>query len=119
MLFLRQEGKWDEVLYADMFFILRNHQEWQRDCGIRPPSDPLVLALEKENKAKGRQIKCCCSACSIRQWCMRSDKIYHSEEQEQDTFEWMKAPPGRREVAAEAEDEEDFPKKEEDSGWEG
>lgn len=43
---------------------------------------------------------------------MRSDKIYHSEEQEQDTFEWMKAPPGRREVEGEAEDEEeeDFPK---------
>lgn len=41
----------DEVSYADMFFSLQNHLEWERDCGIRAPSDPLVLALEKENKA--------------------------------------------------------------------
>ncbi|XP_042653128.1 uncharacterized protein LOC122153833 [Tyto alba] len=46
----RREGKWDEVSYADMFFTLRNHPEWQRDCGLVPPQDPMVLALERENK---------------------------------------------------------------------
>lgn len=30
MLFLRREGKWDDVSYADMFFVLRYHQELQR-----------------------------------------------------------------------------------------
>ncbi|XP_042653251.1 uncharacterized protein LOC122153867 [Tyto alba] len=31
-----------------MFFTLRNHPEWQRDCGLVPPQDPMVLALERE-----------------------------------------------------------------------
>ena len=33
-LFLRREGKWDEVSYAKMFFTLRNHPEWQKESGI-------------------------------------------------------------------------------------
>lgn len=28
MLFLRQEGKWEEVSDADAFFPLQNHPEW-------------------------------------------------------------------------------------------
>lgn len=47
MLFLRWEQKWKEVTYADMFFSLQNHPEWQRDCGLSVPSEPFVLALEK------------------------------------------------------------------------
>ncbi|KAK4816823.1 hypothetical protein QYF61_023887 [Mycteria americana] len=35
MLFLRREGKWDEVVYADRFLTLRNHPEWQKDIGQR------------------------------------------------------------------------------------
>ena len=51
MLFLRREGKWDEVLYADMFFTLRIHPEWQKECSINlAPSDPLILALEKKGE---------------------------------------------------------------------
>lgn len=61
MLFLRWKGKWDEVSYTDMFSTLLNHLEWQRNCGLRAPLDPLVLALEKETKAKKGQIKQCCS----------------------------------------------------------
>ena len=46
---------WDEVMYADMFSILRNHLEWQRDCGINIlPEDPLVLSLEKKREVKRR-----------------------------------------------------------------
>ena len=30
MLFSRREGKWDEVIYADMFFTLQDHPEWRR-----------------------------------------------------------------------------------------
>lgn len=49
MLFLRREGKWDEMLHVDMFFTFRRQPEWQKECGINlAPSDPLVLALEKE-----------------------------------------------------------------------
>lgn len=51
MLFLRLEQNWEEVRCANMFFSLWHHPEWQRDCGIGAPSDPLVLALEKDNKA--------------------------------------------------------------------
>ena len=75
MLSLRREGKWTEVSYADMFFSLRNHPEWQWGCGLRAPSDPLVLALEKENKTKRGKLKQCCSACSIGQKCTKSDKV--------------------------------------------
>ena len=75
MLFLRREGKCTEVACADIFFSLRNHPEWQRDCGLRAPPDPLVLALEKENKTKRGKLKQCCSACSIGQRCTKSDKV--------------------------------------------
>lgn len=54
MLFLRREGKWDEVSYADMFFTLRNHPEWQKECGINlAPQDPLILAIEKDMRKEG------------------------------------------------------------------
>ncbi|XP_009864506.1 PREDICTED: natural cytotoxicity triggering receptor 3 ligand 1 [Apaloderma vittatum] len=80
MLFLRREGKWDEVSYTDMFFTLRNHPEWQRNCGMVPPQDPLMLALERE-RGKGN-IKRCCSACSTGQRCTRADKIHQMPEPE-------------------------------------
>ena len=80
MLFLRREGKRTEVAHADMFFSLRNHPEWQRDCGLRAPSDPLVLALEK--KTKRGKLKRSCSACSIGQRCAKSDKVYQTVAQE-------------------------------------
>ena len=71
MLFLRRERKWDEVMYADMFFTLRQHPEWQKKCGINlAPSDPLVLALEKDKRGK-TELKRCCSACSIGQRCLK------------------------------------------------
>lgn len=42
MLFLRREGKWDEVMYADMFFTLRNHSDWQKNVAlIWPHKTPL------------------------------------------------------------------------------
>lgn len=82
MLFLRREGKWDEVTYADMFFTLRNHPEWQRSCGINPaPQDPLVLAMEKEQKKVGQGMKRCCSSCSIGQRCT---KLKEEEERIED-----------------------------------
>lgn len=83
MLFLRREGKRSEVSYCDVFFSLRNHPEWQRDCGIKAPLDPPVPALEKENKAKSGKLKRCCSACSVGQRCIKLDKVYQSTFQEQ------------------------------------
>lgn len=73
MLFLKREEKWDEVLY-DMFFTLRQHLEWQKKHGIFfAPTDPLVLALEKDRweKDKKEVLKRCCSACSIGQRCLK------------------------------------------------
>jgi len=73
MLFLRREGKWDEVSYADMFFTLRNHPEWQKESGINlAPQDPLVLALERDRKKELGKLKRCCSACSIGQRCLKT-----------------------------------------------
>uniref|UniRef100_A0A669QRN4 Core shell protein Gag P30 domain-containing protein n=1 Tax=Phasianus colchicus TaxID=9054 RepID=A0A669QRN4_PHACC len=81
MLFLRREGKWDEVAYADMFFTLRNHPEWQKECGMGAPQDPLVLALEKEQRtANNRKMKRCCSACSIGQQCTKLTKTRTHDE---------------------------------------
>ena len=58
LLFLRREGKWDKAMYADMFFTLRNHPEWQKDCGFNfAPQDPMVLALEKENQKELGKLK--------------------------------------------------------------
>ncbi|KAK4810545.1 hypothetical protein QYF61_004508 [Mycteria americana] len=51
MLFCRQEGKWDEVPYADLFFTLRNHPEWQKQCGMIP-QDSIILTLEKQGRNK-------------------------------------------------------------------
>ncbi|KAK4814845.1 hypothetical protein QYF61_027819 [Mycteria americana] len=67
-----QEGKWDEVVYADRFFTLRNHPEWQKECGINlAPQHPMVLAIEKERNKQNEVLKRCCSACSIGQRCLK------------------------------------------------
>lgn len=95
MLFLRREEKWEEVTYADLFFSLQNHPEWQRSCGIKPPSDPFVLALEK-NKANRGKPKHCCDACSINQRCTQPDKVYHAEKQEQELTDLLRPPPKRQ-----------------------
>uniref|UniRef100_A0A493SVC5 Core shell protein Gag P30 domain-containing protein n=1 Tax=Anas platyrhynchos platyrhynchos TaxID=8840 RepID=A0A493SVC5_ANAPP len=83
MLFLRREGKWDEVSYADMFFTLRNHPEWQKECGINlAPQDPLILSIEKDMRRDGvGKLKRCCSACSIGQRCL---KLNEPEERMED-----------------------------------
>lgn len=92
MLFLRRESKWDEAAYADMFFTLRNHPEWQRDCGIVPPQDPMVLALERGNsKGLKGKLRWCCSACSIGQRCTKTSKIHQGPEQ--DLIDVFKPPP--------------------------
>ena len=81
MLFLRRENKWEEVAYADMFFTLRNHPEWQKECGMGPPQDPFVLTIEKvRRKAKESKIKRCCSSCSIGQQCTKTGKVREPEE---------------------------------------
>jgi len=68
MLFLRRERKRDEVSYANTFFTLRNHPEYQINCGLMVPWDPLVLGVEKDNKREGEgKLERSCSACSIGQ----------------------------------------------------
>ncbi|KAJ7423564.1 hypothetical protein BTVI_09338 [Pitangus sulphuratus] len=70
MLFLRRMNKWDVVIYADLFSTLRNKPKWQKDCGINvAPQDPLILALERDQK-NHKQEKRCCDACSIGQRCL-------------------------------------------------
>lgn len=96
MLFLRREGKWEEVSYADAFFSLRNDPEWQNDCGIITSSDPMILALEKENKKRREKINRCCSSCSTGQRCIRSDKVYQTVAQDDDELTDLLQPPLRR-----------------------
>ncbi|XP_015716576.1 natural cytotoxicity triggering receptor 3 ligand 1 [Coturnix japonica] len=89
MLFLRRESKWDEAAYADMFFTLRNHPEWQKECGMGPPQDPFVLTVEKERCETGEsKIKRCCSSCSIGQQCTKTGKVREPEE----LSEYLQAP---------------------------
>lgn len=91
MLVLRREGKWDEVLYVDMFFTLRNHPEYQTDWGLTVPQDPMVLALEKEYKKEGkRKLKRRCSACSIGQRCTKLGNVRDPEAG--DLLEYYKPP---------------------------
>lgn len=106
MLFLRREGKWSEVSYCEMFFSLRNHPEWQRDCGIKAPLDPLVLAVEKENKAQRGKLKRCCPACSIGQRCIQLGKVYQSTFQERGSSDLLEAPPNGQEREREERDGE-------------
>lgn len=76
MLFLRREGKWEAAAYADMFFTLQNHPEWQKNCGLGPSQDPMVLTLESDRRKeeKGKGMKRCSSSCSISQCRTRIDK---------------------------------------------
>ena len=75
------------------FSLLQNHPKWQRGCGLRAPSDPLVLALEKENKTKRGKLKQCCSVCSIGHKCTKLDKVYQSVAQERDLVDDLFKPP--------------------------
>lgn len=85
MLFLRREDKWDEVGHADMFFSLRNHLEWQKDCGVNlSPQDPLVLALKKDQRDKLPQQKQCCLACSIGERCLKLERENTREDRLED-----------------------------------
>ncbi|XP_027523374.1 uncharacterized protein LOC113958934 [Corapipo altera] len=94
MLFLRRLGKWDEVMYCDMFFTLRNKPEWQRECGVNvAPQDPLVLALEKDKKNL-RPKERCCDACSIRQQCLKLKRRDSEKESEVSLWEYQPYAPG-------------------------
>ena len=57
------------------------------------PSDPLVLALEKDSKADRGNPQQCCSVCSINQRCTHSDKVYQTEAQEQELIDLFRPPP--------------------------
>lgn len=85
LMFLRQEEKWDETISVDMFFTLRNHPEWQRECGINPaPSDPLLLSLEKDEKKqrKEKPPSRCCLSCATGQRCLKLKPEEREEEVE-------------------------------------
>jgi len=98
LMFLRREGKWDEVSYANMFFTLQNHPEWQKESGINlAPQDPLVLALERDRKKEPGKLQRCCSAGSIGQRCLKTKG--NQKKLEERTEDFMSAPfslmPGR------------------------
>ncbi|XP_026711161.1 uncharacterized protein LOC113483643 [Athene cunicularia] len=87
-----------------MFFTLRNHSEWQRDCGLIPPQDPLVLALEKDYKGEMKgKLKRCCSSCSIGQRCTRMDKTRRAKEQSSEDL--FKPPPQSQEQDEDSEEQ--------------
>ncbi|KAL2294044.1 hypothetical protein Nmel_007756, partial [Mimus melanotis] len=71
---------------------------WQRDCGIRLPSDPLVFALKKNYKAANQsKLKRCCSTCSNSQKCRKSNQVYRTTTQKQNIINLFKLPPRRQE----------------------
>ena len=70
------------MTYVDLFFSLRNHSKWQRQCGIHPRGS-MVMALKKGNCEKGS--KKCCAACSVSKECLKY-------EPEEDDVELMVAP---------------------------
>ena len=82
MLFCKREGKWEGMTYMDLFFTLRNHPEWQRQCGIHPHG-PMVMALKKGKCEKG--LKKCCAGCGVGKKCLKF-------ESEEDDVELMMAP---------------------------
>ncbi|XP_065517017.1 uncharacterized protein LOC136004457 [Lathamus discolor] len=47
MLYCKREGKWDEVPYVDLFFILRNNDKWQKSCGL------MVVKASSAEECKG------------------------------------------------------------------
>ncbi|KAL2309349.1 hypothetical protein Nmel_005543, partial [Mimus melanotis] len=64
----------------------------------KPPSDSLVLALEKDYKATNKsKLKRCCSSYSIGHRCTKSNKVYHTTAQEQHLTNLFKPPPKRQE----------------------
>ncbi|XP_050839630.1 uncharacterized protein LOC127060436 [Serinus canaria] len=56
MQFLKQNEKWDEVPYLDLFYLLREKKEWQKECGI------MVLEL-KSSECGGCKEKPKCTQC--------------------------------------------------------
>lgn len=80
-----------------MYFTLQDHPKWQRGCGIRPLSDPLVLALKKNYKASNKgNHKQCCSTCNTVQRCTKSNTVYHTAVQGQDLTDLFKPPPRKQ-----------------------
>lgn len=77
MLFCRCEGKWDDVLYVNLFFELQNDYDVCKECGLIA-GESGVLALEAGDK---KPIKCCCLACSIG---IRCNKYKEKGEEEED-----------------------------------
>lgn len=56
-----------------------------------PPQDPLVLALERDNRENKNKSKRCCSSCDIGQRCTKWDKIH--QEINQELMDAFKSPP--------------------------
>lgn len=57
MQYLRENEKWDEIPYLDLFYYLGQKTEWQKECGI------MVLKVE-DNQDE-------CSGCKARKVCVK------------------------------------------------
>ncbi|XP_053910881.1 uncharacterized protein LOC128850478 [Cuculus canorus] len=58
LMYCKQEGKWDEVPYVELFFVLRNNREWQKECGI------MLLETESNSRCRGCSAEGKCIQCS-------------------------------------------------------
>ncbi|XP_051627610.1 uncharacterized protein LOC127462735 [Manacus candei] len=56
MRYLRENEKWDEIPYLDLFYYLEQNTEWQKECGILVLKE-LELEDDKCKKCQERSIK--------------------------------------------------------------
>ncbi|XP_053927520.1 uncharacterized protein LOC128852690 [Cuculus canorus] len=99
MLFCKREGKWDEVPYVELFFILRNNKEWQKACGI------MILEVKVDEKCQGCTAERKCMQCSAVE-----NAVQHHQDEDFDLLVAPSAPPAPRDLREDKDgDVEDQP----------
>ncbi|RLV63639.1 hypothetical protein DV515_00018073 [Chloebia gouldiae] len=101
MQYLRENEKWDEIPYLDLFYYLGQKTEWQKECGI--------MALKVEDSQYE------CSGCKTREVCMKCAAKSSRREEDLSLAIAPSAPPlsrerlgqEREEVESDTDEEED------------
>ncbi|XP_053911764.1 uncharacterized protein LOC128850785 isoform X2 [Cuculus canorus] len=96
MQFCRHEGKWDEIPYVELFFILRGKEEWKKACGI------MVVSTKSDEQCKG---------CVTEKKCMKclavENALQHKEDDDFDLLVAPSAPPAPRDTGVKGDGEDE------------